>query len=267
MLAPLDAKLKRMRAGGELELVWSREGELYYSLRQICTITYRKMPKVTNEIDYQLRDVPVHMACKTKANTILAGEFRCPTYLAINTITNDIYVSDPINHRVQVFNSSCEHLFTITDHMKFPSGISCYGDYLYITQFIAHTISVYTTDGRYIRSVGKEGNKQLQFKSPLGIFVSDYTKLIYVCDKDNGRVQILDLDFSFNSFISGLIKPVDVKVVRHEVLEIYILDKKNPCLHVYNYKYQLIREYISLGVKIVKSSILSIFVLTQTLTF
>lgn len=247
MLAPLEAKLKRMGAGGKLELVWSREEELYYSLRQICTITCSKLPKVTHVIDYQLRDSPVHVACKTKANTTLAGEFRCPTVLAINTITNNIYVSDPINNRVQVFNSSCEHLFTITDHMKFPSGISCYGDYLYVTQFNNHAISVYSTDGSYIRSVGREGNKQLQFKCPLGICVSDYTKLVYVCDRDNGRVQILNLKLSFHSFISGLIKPVDVKVVRHEVLEIYILDRKNPCLHVYNYKYQLIREYISFG--------------------
>ena len=128
--------------------------------------------------------------------------------------------------------------------MDYPAGICFHDSRMYVTQFTGNVITVYTEEGGFVQSIGSLGDCMLQFKSPLGICYSSYNDDFYICERDNNRVQVLDHNLSFDSFIFGLFKPVDVKASGTELL---VLDRQNPCFHVFNYEHQLIREIISLG--------------------
>ena len=52
-------------------------------------------------------------------------------------------------------------------------------------------IQKFTADGKFIIAVGSSGNKPLQFNTPTGIAVHPESKLIYVSESVNYRVQIL----------------------------------------------------------------------------
>ena len=243
MLAPLEAKLKELEEGGEelqrIELNWNREEQLENFLKEICTVNL-----TTSNIDYTNKNKPVLVACKYRPNTCKDGEFKYPTVVAIDSKTNNIYIGDESNNRIQVFTQSCKFLFSFSEKMNCPAGICFHNDQVYVTQFASSTINIYKTNGEFIKSLGGEGENQLQFKGPFGAFISECKNLIFICERNNNRIQILNIDLSFNSFITGLVQPKDVKATKDEI---FVLDRSNPCLHVYNYEYELLREIISYG--------------------
>ena len=65
-----------------------------------------------------------------------------------------LYVCDGENDRVQVFNKSFEFLFLFIDKMDIPVRICVGYKHVYVTQFRSHILSVYSTYGKYLQSVG-----------------------------------------------------------------------------------------------------------------
>ena len=55
-------------------------------------------------------------------------------------------------------------------------------------------------NGRLLRSVGKEGDEIKQFKNPRGVKISSKDE-VYVCDRDNHRIQVFDLRLDFQRCI------------------------------------------------------------------
>ena len=248
MLTPLENKLKQMKEGGVIQLIWYKERELESLLKQLCAIQLKTSNTITNivipMIDYHAKYEPVLIACKFRIHSDKVKHFKSPTAVAIHPLTKNIYVIDALNNRVQVFDSNCKFLFTITKSMDYPAGICFQDNRMYVTQFTGNVITVYTEEGEFVQSIGSLGDGVLQFKSPLGICHSGYNNALYICERDNNRIQVFDHNLSFDSFIFGLHKPVDVKA---SGTELFVLDRQNPCFHVYNYEHQLIREVISLG--------------------
>ena len=102
--------------------------------------------------------------------------------------------------------------------MNRPKGICIYLNKVYVTQYRANSITVYSTEGRYIESVGREGNKELEFQFPRGVAVSNVNDIIYICDVNNNRIQCLKLDLTFNSFIPNLYCPFDIKLTPQNIV-------------------------------------------------
>ena len=103
---------------------------------------------------------------------------------------------------------------------------------------------VYSTDGKFLDSVGKEGKGKLEFAWPRGITVSNEKNVIYICDTQNHRIQCLNLDLTFHSFIEDISSPRDIKLTSDEVV---VLTSGDPCVRYYNYSHQLIRQIIPRG--------------------
>ena len=172
------------------------------------------------------------------------GEFNDPRSIAIDSVTNNIYICDAGNNRVQVFNESLEFLFSFSEEMNSPFGICIHLSEVYVTQFAANSLSVYSPEGRYIQSVGREGKEELEFDWPRGVAVSTVNNLIYICDCWNNRIQCLNLDLTFNSFIFKVTHPRDIKLTSRDVV---VSTEIIPCIHFYDYSHQLIREIIIRG--------------------
>ena len=62
-------------------------------------------------------------------------------------------------------------------------------DVVYVGDGSNNRLSIFHTDGEFIKSIGKEGNGPLQFDGPHGLAV-DKEGTLYVCDTFNYRIQI-----------------------------------------------------------------------------
>ena len=233
LAADLETARDRMR---RVELEW--DPNLEGLLSRTGSIRVREVP------DYKEKGNPVMVAGKHRKETSTTpGQFCNPRSIAIDSETNNIYICDG-NNRVQVFNNSLEFLFTFSEEMKSPVGICIYLNKVYVTQFDANSLTVYSIEGRYIQSVGREGNTELEFDWPRGIAVSTVNNLIYICDCWNSRIHCLNLNLTFNSFISKLTRPRDIKLTPQDIV---VLTEGSPCILFYDYSHQLIRQIVTRG--------------------
>ena len=190
LAANLETARVRMR---RVELEW--DGNLERILSSTGSIRVRGVP------DYKEKANPVMVAGKYRyERSSVPGEFSYPRSIAIDSVTNNIYICDAGNNRVQVFNESLEFLFSFCEEMNSPFGICVHLSKVYVTQFAANSLSVYSPEGRYIQSVGRDGKEELEFVCPRGVAVSTVNNLIYICDCRNNRIQCLNLNLSFPLF-------------------------------------------------------------------
>ena len=234
LAANLETARDRMR---RVVLEW--DGNLERILSSTGSIRVRGVP------DYKERANPVMVAGKHRTeNSSAPGEFGYPCSIAIDSVTDNIYICDAGNNRVQVFNESLEFLFCFSEEMNSPFGICIHLSKVYVTQFVANSLSVYSPEGRYIQSVGREGKKELEFYRPTGVAVSTVNNLFYICDCRNNRIQCLNLNLTFHSFISEVTKPRDIKLTSRDVV---VLTGGSPWIQFYDYSHQLIRQIITRG--------------------
>jgi len=144
------------------------------------------------------------------------GEFDGPRGIAINPITNQLFVSEMSNDRIQVFSIA-----------KTPSRL----------------------DFKFQYKFGSRGSSNGQFKDPLGMRIR-YNKLnpssnddfeLYVADQTNHRVQILNgktgdwiKNIGINNQGNGNGELKWVKDVEIHGNEVYVLEYKNHRISVFN---------------------------------
>ena len=172
------------------------------------------------------------------------GVFCYPKGIAINPVDNIIYICDFWNNRVQVYSKSFEFVFQFSDKMKEPAGICIKQNKVYVTQNSSHCLNVYSAEGKYLSSAGVKGKNELEFDQPKGLDISTDRDRIYIAEQENGRIQCLNLDLRFNSFIDDIYRARDVKLTS---IEIVVLSLHNPCVSLYTYSHQLIRGMIPKG--------------------
>ena len=196
--------------------------------------------------DYKTKQLPTAYCCKKSSEQKYPGELNSSSCIAIHYKTGNIYIADSGNHRVQVFTCNGDYIFMFSEMMNIPVGICIFQNKVFVTQYTGHCINMYELEGKLIKSVGSEGNGEVQFKYPLGLDVSDRNNNIYVCDCNNHRIQILTEELKYHSMlgISLLQYPSNVKVTRDRIL---VLDGSDPCLFVFNSDHILIGRLINRG--------------------
>ena len=172
------------------------------------------------------------------------GVFGYPAGLTIDPTSNNLYICDKVNNRVQVFIKSFEFLFQFSDQIDHPSGICIKHNKVYVTQCESNLLTVCSTDGKYLKSVGGKGKKHLWFDKQMELDISMKLNKIYIAEYGNDRIQSMNLDFSFHSIIDDIYGAKDVKLTPEGIV---ILSCRNPCVSLYSYSHQLIREMIPWG--------------------
>ena len=197
--------------------------------------------------DYKTKQLPTAYSCKKSSQQKSPGELKDPCCIAIHYKTENVYIADTNNHRVQVFSCNGDYLFLFSEKINQPMGICISQNNVFVTQYNTHRINMYELEGKLIKSVGSEGNGEVQFKYPRGLDVSDRTNNIYVCDCHNHRIQILTEELKYHSMLGvDLLKyPRDVKVTRDRVL---VLACSDPCMFVFDSDHVLTNRLITRGV-------------------
>jgi len=75
-----------------------------------------------------------------------------------------------------------------------PAGIAVDDvDNIYVSSL--HKLQKFTSSGELIKCVGRRGSKEGEFVDPRGVTI--HSNQVYVCDADNNRIQVFDLDLNF----------------------------------------------------------------------
>ena len=203
--------------------------------------------KVRIGIDFTSKKQPLVSVCKKGKGM---EQLNNPLGVTVDNKTGNIYVADHYNNCVKVFDSTGKYLFKFGDNegegkMNYPIGVAICGDRILVTQD-NNCILNYQLNGKFLSRIGKQGRGELEFNFPFSLTIDESNGDIYICDRNNNRIQILNSDLSFKSqFGNDTLKdPRDVKLSKEYI---YVLDASNPCLHLFNYNHILQKSVISRG--------------------
>ena len=116
------------------------------------------------------------------------GEFDSPRNLTVST-NGDVYVADYHNDRVQILNSSLQHLRSLTEQrIQHPRDIKLTADEVYVLCEDNPCLHVFSHAGERLRSLLSKGY-QLQVTNPL-FFCLDAAENIIISDYSAHRIKI-----------------------------------------------------------------------------
>ena len=203
--------------------------------------------KVRTGIDYKSKKQPLVSVCEKGKGM---EQLNNPLGVTVDNKTGNIYIADNSNNCVKVFDSTGKYLFKFGDiegegKMYLPKGVAICGDRILITQG-NNCIVNYQLNGKCVSRIGRLGRGELKFNNLFSLTIDESNGDIYICDRSNNRIQILNRDFSFKSqFGKDKLKyPRDVKLSKEYI---YVLDESIPCLHLFNYNHILQKSVISRG--------------------
>ena len=244
-IARVNAELKSIETPIKPQMVSFEcdSNKMIAELNNLCKL----VEKVRSGIDYKSKKQPLVSVCDKGKGM---EQLNCPRDVTVDIETGNIYIADTYNDCLKVFDSTGKYLFKFGDNegegkMYRPlSGAIC-GERILISQY-NHCILNYQLNGKFISKIGKYGNGELEFICPIGLTIDESNGNIYVSDCNNNRIQILSQDFRFISqFGKDILNyPRDVKLSKEYI---FVLDKSNPCLHLFSYNHILQKSVISRG--------------------
>ena len=162
----------------------------------------------------------------------------CPYGIAFNS-HGKMIVSER-GGQISIFDIRGQRIWTFgsrgnrPEQMESPKGIAIDDtDNIYVCS--DHKLQKFTSSGELIKCVGQEGRKEGDFCIPHGVTL--YNHQMYVCDSDNRRIQVFDLDLNFIRSIGSrgkgtgeLDSPHDIKF--DSTGNMYIADRGNKRVQV-----------------------------------
>ena len=144
----------------------------------------------------------------------------CPNGIAFNS-RGEMIVSEFFGHQIAIFDIRGQRIRTIgsegdsAEQMRFPAGVAIDDmDNIYVSS--KHKLQKFTSSGELIKCVGQRGSKEGEFNDLRGLAL--HNNQVYVCDRNNHRIQVFDLDLNFIRSIGSYGKgrgefdaPFDVK--------------------------------------------------------
>ena len=171
-------------------------------------------------------------------------QFNRPLWVAIHPRSNQIYVTEVDNHRVQILNADFTFSSTFgcqgsgNGQFQRSDGI-CFdgvGD-VYVGDSINHKVQVFTAGGEYLRHFGKKGCGKGELNYPVGLVI-DSNNIVHLSDCHNDRISLFTQDGHFlRSFGTKgeepgqFSRPMDLAI--DEDGRCYITDKNNSRLQVF----------------------------------
>ena len=209
--------------------------------------------KIRVKVDYKEKIHPVLSVC-TKGTR--KDQLKSPSGVAVDSITNNIYVSDTNNNHVKVFDDSGKFLFKFgcggnDEHIIRPKGLVISGNRVFISDgnFLNQSnrfIFVFQLNGYFITKIRKYGKSMLKFSFPSGLACDESNGDIYICDFASNCIRILYKDLPLKSQFGAdeLRYPLDVKLSKEYI---YILDASDLCVHLYDYNHNILKSVVSKG--------------------
>ena len=173
-----------------------------------------------------------------------------PYGIAFNN-REEMIVSEWCAHRLSILDTRGQKIRTFGSRgdsphqMILPKGVATDDSgNIYVSS--QHKLQKFTSTGELIKCVGWKGGKEGEFDDPRRLTLRD--NLVYVCDRDNHRIQVFDLDLNFVRSIGsrgsgrGEFKlPFDVKF--DAAGNMYVAEWGNERVQVMDSSGRFIREF------------------------
>ena len=129
-----------------------------------------------------------------------------PYGIAVNS-HGEIVISECDDHQISIFDIRGKNIRKFgsygdsPEQMIQPAGIAIDdADNIYVSS--EHKLQKFTSSGELIKCVGQKGSGKEDFDDPRGVTL--YNNHVYVCDRRNDRIQVLNLDLNFvHSIVSS----------------------------------------------------------------
>ena len=109
-------------------------------------------------------------------------------------------VSEWGSHQIAIFDIRGQRIRTFgsygdsPEQMVLPSGIAIDDmDNMYVSSY--NKLQKFTSNGELMKCVGQRGSKKGEFDDPRGLAL--HNNQVYLCDSNNHRIQVFDLDLNF----------------------------------------------------------------------
>ena len=173
-----------------------------------------------------------------------------PYGIAFNN-REEMIVSECGAHRLSILDTRGQKIRTLGSRgdsphqMIRPAGIATDDSgNIYVSS--EHKLQKFTSTGELIKCVGQRGGKEGEFNVPRGLTLRD--NLVYVCDINNNRIQVFDLDLNFVRSIGSrgsgrgeFDRPFDVKF--DTAGNMYVAEWGNKRVQVMDSSGRFIREF------------------------
>ena len=211
-------------------------------LGEIIDMNFVTIPTIP---DYGAFQLPVVAVGK---QGISPGQFINPKGVTIQEETNNIFVSDSGNSRIQIFSENGSYINQLTHaSIQSPYGILISREMLFLTDISLHAILHFRLpELSLVTRVGEFGSGNNSFNRPQQLALSPDNR-IYVADEFNDRIKIMRLNLELVAMLINrtMTRPVDVKFSNSKILVLSSFD--NPCLHVLTLQGFKVTSLISKG--------------------
>ena len=202
-----------------------------------------KIRKVIMETDlielipqYAWRRKPSVTACKSGSEL---GKLNNPRSIALDRHTNELYVADLSNRRIQVLNTEGKFLRAFgSGQLNEPYGLCLSLEAVFVGDIEGRSLLKYDKSGKFINKIGTKGLLAGCFSTITGIC---YTAgLIFVCDRNLQRIQIFDSDLKFVKIFGygEITYPSDIHFQSNSI---YILSRDQNVIYLYNMEGKLLQ--------------------------
>ncbi|XP_032232491.1 E3 ubiquitin-protein ligase TRIM71 [Nematostella vectensis] len=176
------------------------------------------------------------------------GQFNRPNGIFVDQ-NGRMIITDWHNHRVQVFNSEGRFQFAFgsspQDQLKHPRDAIYHepAEKFFVSDTGHNVLKVYDKKGKFLRTIGKPGNKKGELFSPRGLAIDKKGRLI-VCDFDNHRLQFFSVKDGtvLNSFgskgmhLGQFMNPMGVALLGED--QLIVTDWRNDRIQVFSFESQ-----------------------------
>ena len=167
-----------------------------------------------------------------------------PYYIAVGD-KGELFVTEFSDYRYTVLDAQGRRVQTVGSKGKppfgdqHPTGIATDGKGNVYLAIEDHKVQKFNRQGEVIKSVGKKGGNVGEFNWPCG--VQCHNNRVYVCDRNNGRIQVFDSDLkftrSFGNARGELKQPWDIDFDHQGNIYIVDLDRNQVLVFTVNGQY------------------------------
>ena len=204
---------------GWLELEWKRE-ELEQSVIDVCRVVSLKEKPVTT-IDYSVKKLPVWSRVGTGSSQIIY-----PMQIAIDDITQRIFVADYEASRIQVFNREGNHLYELSTP-PWPVGIALTDDHIFVSTK-ENLLKIEKSNNKSIKSV--------ETKNRVWGITTNNNSDIYGCENHNKLIIVFNKDLKFLTRIKLKTTQVTSYTQTHSIQlyndNMYVMFGQSPPFHL-----------------------------------
>jgi hypothetical protein len=180
----------------DFEILDNNDGT--YSLRLITQKEGLYRLNITLEGDH-IRGSPFILHSEYHAEIIgstgsAPGYFSSPYGVCYSPYTEQLYVADSSNNRIQIFSSTGEFVGAFGTHGKlngqfsWPVGLCVSHDRIYVSDNMNNRIQIFALDGSYLNSIGLSNKPTCQLLTPYDLCCDG--DLLFIADTGNKRIQV-----------------------------------------------------------------------------